>query len=118
MIRKAEETTDIWGKEGGGVVCLYLFTFHSPFSHMTQDISLIPKANCPLVWEPVAFPLFFHHGTAMRTYSLIRSGAIKPLVLIVFGETSGRLLVVPSLLRFSGIINTPDSSSPHCPSPR
>lgn len=58
MIRKAEETADIWGKGGGGVVCLHFLTFHSPFSHMTEDITLIPKANCPLVWEPVAFPLF------------------------------------------------------------
>lgn len=48
----------------------------------------------------------------MRTHSLIRSGAIKPLALIVFGETSGSLLVVPSLLRFSGVINTPAARIP------
>ncbi len=105
MIRKAEETSDIWGKEGVGCL-LALSHFSLSFSHMTKDISLIPKANCPLVWEPAAFPLFYH-GTAMRTQSLIRSGAIKKLALIVFRETSGSLLVVPSLLSFSGVINTP-----------
>lgn len=86
---------------GGGV---FACTFHFPCSHMTEDISLIPKANCPSVWEPVPFPLF-HHGTTKHTRGLIRNWAIKPSPAIVFGETSGSLLVVASLLRFSEVIN-------------
>lgn len=95
------------GKGGGGGCLLVPSHFSLSFFPHDTGHQPNPKGKLSLGVGTSGVSPFFHHGTAMRTYSLIRSGAIKPLVLIVFGETSGRLLVVPSLLRFSGIINTP-----------
>lgn len=90
MIRKAEETTDIWGKEGGEGCLLAPSHFSLSFFPHDTGHQPNPKGKLSLGVGTSGVSPFFHHGTAMRTYSLIRSGAIKPLVLIVFGETSGR----------------------------